>query len=92
MNRYTVREEFFGALVYDKVDDNYLAFDMELSNALKMELEDIQRNEELYQLLVEEEFIKDDHKNYVIYTNDYEGEVLSSPARIHFYYTNSTIF
>ena len=39
-------------------------------------------------MLIDEGFIVDDTKNYIIFANAHEGENLSSPARIHFYYTS----
>ena len=85
--RYTVREEFFGALVYDRMEDSYLAFDEDLLIAMKEDVQNIQKDPDLYEMLESEGFIQNGQKNYVIYTNSHEGENLSSPARIHFYYT-----
>lgn len=86
--RYTVRREFFGALVYDREEDCYLVFDDELFSILKFEVDEIKQQDELYQMLEDEGFIIDNEKNYVIVNNSFIGENLSSPARIHFYYTS----
>lgn len=86
--RYTIREEFFGALVYDRYEDSYLAFDEELLSALKLDICELRESLELYQMLIDEGFIVDDNKNYIIFANTHEGETLSSPVRIHFYYTS----
>ena len=86
--RYVVREEFFGALVYDQTEDSYLAFDEELCAALKQPLSNISSQEDLYQMLHEEGFIVNGNKNYRIVSNDFEGDTLSAPARIHFYFTS----
>lgn len=86
--RYTVREEFFGALVYDRDEDSYLAFDDELLSILGLDIKTIKENHDVYQLLVDECFIADDKKNYSVFNNTHIGENLSSPARIHFYYTS----
>ena len=88
--RYTVREEFFGALVYDRDEDSYLAFDDELLSILGLDIKTIKENHDVYQLLVDECFIADDKKNYSVFNNTHIGENLSSPARIHFYYTSIT--
>ena len=87
--RYTVREEFFGALVYDRTEDSYLAFDEDLFNVLKFEIFEIKQQEELYEMLENEGFIVNGEKNYQIYSNSFVEENLSSPARIHFYYTSA---
>lgn len=86
--RYTVRRDFFGALVYDREEDSYLAFNDELFSVLKLGVDEIQQQEELYQMLEDEGFVVEGEKNYIIFNNSFEGENLSSPARIHFYYTS----
>lgn len=86
--RYTVREEFFGALVYDRDEDSYLAFDDELLSVLKLDISEVKLYSDVYQMLENEGFIVNGKKNYEIFTNSHEGENLSSPVRIHFYYTS----
>ena len=87
--RYIIRKEFFGALVYDRAMDSYLALDEELYEILQLPIEELISNDEMYEMLSTEEFITQNRKNYICHENAFDGETLSSPARIHFYYTTA---
>lgn len=86
-SRYIVRKEFYGALVYDTVQDSYLAFDEELYRLLQLPVEELKLDHDLFAMLTEEGFVVNEKKNYYCHNNTFKGETLSSPARIHFYYT-----
>ena len=93
MERYVVRREFFGGLVYDRIMDTNIMIDEEFFNALN-QLQKINTNELLdaigeedYAFFAEEEFIKDNKINYRLIKGEFQGENLSAPGRVHFYYT-----
>ena len=87
--RYIVRKEFFGALVYDRATDSYLALDEELYNILQKSPSEIMADKELFNMLLEEDFFVNDQRNYICFSNTHLDDTLSSPARIHFYYTTA---
>lgn len=86
MERYVVRKEFFGALVYDREEDCYLAFDEEIAGFLADPVFLADTND-ITELLFEEGFFVEGHSNYEYIETPFTGETLSAPVRIHFYYT-----
>lgn len=94
MFRYVIRRESFGALLYDKIEDCCIAVDPEFFSLLKKLESDFSVtiktvDSDVIQMLKFECLITDDDKiNYRIFEQDHMPGVLSSPPRIHFYYTS----
>lgn len=94
MERYTVRHEFFGGLVYDRNQDANILIDdefYELLNYLKKTNEkDISHilNLEDIDFLKQEKFLSDNKLNYRMVDSGFKENTLSAPGRIHFYYTS----
>ncbi len=90
--RYIIRKEFYGGFVYDRGEDGCMAIDDEFINLLqalssgKIKIFDI--DGETVEFLISEGFILENGINYTIVENGFNGETLSSPCRIHFYYTS----
>jgi len=90
--RYIVRKENFGGLMYDRVDDSYVPIDENFYDVLYQIFltKDFSFLEERHlEFLKKEEIIKTNSINYNIIENDYVGDNLSSPVRIHYCYTYS---
>ncbi len=90
--RYVVRKEFYGAFIYDHDEDFCFAVDDEFYSTLQ----DIKENgmsttkidSETLLFLKSEGFIVGDYDcNYELFNNGNEPNTLSSPGRVHFYYT-----
>ncbi|HBC31336.1 MAG TPA: hypothetical protein DC024_08870 [Clostridiales bacterium] len=94
MERYTVRHEFFGGLVYDRNQDANILIDdefYELLNYLKKTNEkDISHilNLEDIDFLKQEKFLSDNKLNYRMVDSGFKENTLSAPGRVHFYYTS----
>lgn len=93
MIRYVIRREFYGALIYDKEEDCCIAIDDDFYEYLVKRQGANCKSEgildaETEALLLEECLIEEAGiPNYRIVRNEFQGETLSSPPRIHFYYT-----
>lgn len=90
--RYVVRKEFYGAFVYDRDEDFCFAVDDEFYMALNS----IQNNgildsgvdKDTISFLQSEGFIINSNDyNFELYNNGNKPDTLSSPGRVHFYYT-----
>lgn len=95
MERYVVRHEFFGGLVYDRQEDTNILIDEEFYQALAY-LKNIQEDqvteiigEEDVAFFEDEEFLIENHSNYRLIDSGHLDETLSAPGRVHFYYTSS---
>lgn len=95
MERYVVRHEFFGGLVYDRVEDTNILIDEDFYQVLA-ELKRIPENEikstlseDDYLFFEREGFIENYITNYRMIDSGHTGETLSAPGRVHFYYTSS---
>lgn len=95
MERYVVRHEFFGGLVYDRQEDTNILIDEEFYQALAC-LKNIPKEEILQTIgdedaafFKEEEFLVDQSPNYRLIDSGHGEETLSAPGRVHFYYTSS---
>lgn len=90
--RYIVRKEYFGALIYDKEQDNYAAIDAPFLDKLisLQQGEDIdQFSDKFISMLKKEELLSEENiPNYRIVVNTIKDDILSSPPRIHYYYTS----
>lgn len=90
MKRYIVRKEYFGALVYDNLQNDFIAFDeqsFELLNALNRSMKDGIEDSDI-EFLKENGFLKNDGTpDYDIVVNDDVADALSAPTRIHLLYT-----
>ena len=89
-NRYTVRKEYFGGLLYDFEEDAYIAVDKKFYDALKHILihgsvECLSKSQ--YDMFCKEGILKDGKPSYRIIEKPHTGHNLSSPVRIHFCYT-----
>lgn len=89
--RYVVRREFFGALVYDRVEDTNLILDEDFWNVLEYifyNQGNFKLDDETINFLIKECFITNNHKvNFRLIDSGFTGETLSAPGRVHFYYT-----
>lgn len=95
MERYVVRHEFFGGLVYDRLEDTNILIDEEFYQALE-HLKSLPKEQVLNcidqedaQFLEEEGFLSNGYTNYRLIDNGFKEETLSAPGRVHFYYTAS---
>ena len=95
MERYVVRHEFFGGLVYDRYEDTNILIDEEFYGTLAY-LKNIPDTkilqaigEEDASFLEDEEFLVNYHPNYRLIDSGFTNDTLSAPGRVHFYYTSS---
>ena len=95
MERYVVRHEFFGGLVYDRQQDTNILIDEEFYGTLAY-LKNIPDTkilqaigEEDASFLEDEEFLVNYHPNYRLIDSGFTNDTLSAPGRVHFYYTSS---
>lgn len=90
--RYIVSHEFYGALIYDKEEDSCIAIDEDFYNLLAACVEEgdfsAVDDEETMEFLTNEGFSDHGVINYRIFDSEHEELTLSSPSRIHFYYTS----
>jgi len=94
MERYVVRHEFFGGLVYDREQDTNILIDEDFFAALAAlrelpsgEVEGIIGAED-FAFFTDEGFLKNGLPNYRLIDSGCRGETLSAPGRVHFYYTS----
>lgn len=94
MERYVVRHEFFGGLIYDRILDTNILVDEDFFCALAA-INNIPQNEifnvigeENYVFFSEEGFLENGKINYRLIDFKREDETLSAPGRVHFYYTS----
>ena len=89
--RYVVRKGFFGALVYDRQEDTNIVVDEDFWDALcavSVPGAAEQLDGESAGFLMEEQFLLPDGQiNYRLIDSGFNGEILSAPGRVHFYYT-----
>ena len=94
MKRYVVRHEFFGGLVYDRLQDTNILIDEDffqtLSALTRCEGRDLREvlEEEDYAFFSEEGFLEEGAVNYRLIDTPFSQENLSAPGRVHFYYTS----
>lgn len=87
--RYVVRREFFGGLVYDRVDDVNFVIDEDFYNVLKdISENNLNLDEDTYNFLMNEQFFASNNINYKLIDSGFIDNTLSAPGRVHFYYTN----
>ena len=90
--RYMIKKEFYGAFCYDKDTDMCIALDsdsFELLKNISLTKDFSHCDNETYDFLLSEGFLTANNDiNFYIIENEFHGETLSSPGRIHFYDTN----
>lgn len=84
--RYLIRKEFYGAYCYDKEKDQSLAIDNNFYKLLVKILSG--ENVAIPKIIYDEGFVLNNEINFEIVENTHIGKTLSSPSRIHFYYTS----
>lgn len=95
MERYVVRHEFFGGLVYDRFEDTNILIDEDFYHALSIigscSDKDLKSfiGEEDYSFFEEEGFLTEGKINYRLIDIGHVDETLSAPGRVHFYYTST---
>ena len=94
MERYVVRHEFFGGLVYDRQEDTNILIDEEFYRALaylkavpQSQISETVSEEDVI-FFEEEGFLVDCCPNYRLIDSGHVDETLSAPGRVHFYYTS----
>ncbi len=96
MNRYQIRNEFFGSIAYDYENKDFIAFDSNTTNVLKTlyQTEEIKpysensNKREFITKLYQHNFINKNKLNYEFLNNRTLPYVLSAPLRIHLAYTS----
>lgn len=90
MERFEVRKEFFGSIVYDFETKKFIAFDQDSTNFLttqaKTEFDEIP--EDSLKKLEKHGYIKDGKLNFKVIDNKPLPNVLSAPLRLHLAYTS----
>ena len=95
MERYVVRHEFFGGLVYDRHEDTNILIDEDFYQALAF-LKTVPQNNIMdivgrddFAFFESEGFLAAGIPNYRLIDSGHLEETLSAPGRVHFYYTSS---
>ena len=95
MERYVVRHEFFGGLVYDRHEDTNILIDEDFYQALaflktvpQTNIMDIVGRDD-FAFFESEGFLAEGMPNYRLIDSGHLEETLSAPGRVHFYYTSS---
>lgn len=91
--RYIIRKEFYGAFVYDRFEDFCFAIDNEFLDVLlkisDLGLDNAEIDEDTMEFLYSEGFITNEKTgNFEYHDNGFVPGTLSSPGRVHFYYTS----
>ena len=95
MERYVVRHDFFGGLVYDRHEDTNILIDEDFYQALaflktvpQTNIMDIVGRDD-FAFFESEGFLAEGMPNYRLIDSGHLEETLSAPGRVHFYYTSS---
>ena len=90
--RYVVRKEFYGAFIYDREEDFCFAVDEDFYEALSKirstGIAESKIDSDTISFLQSEGFINSNNMcDYEMFDNGNKSYTLSSPGRVHFYYT-----
>lgn len=89
-SRYVVRKENFGGLMYDRIEDAYIAIDKNffaIIDEIDLTGTYSSLNEKYVAFFEKEEIIRSNKLNCTVIRNSFYDNNLSAPVRIHFCYT-----